>query len=645
MDRFVILKNYIKDHVQGTESGQAPKSIQVVPPQPTVQQRKIGGGTYGTVYLRGSSMAVKTYNNHHSLGVMADAIKEISILKAISHPNIVEFVDLILEPGSLTPSLATKYATAGSLNMFHEFYWSSRRQVDMKIYSNVIIGIFNGLRYIHSLGIVHRDIKPHNILFCPEDETVKIADFGSAAIHRPTTELAGDIHTEWVTTLPFRAPEALMGLRKILGPEMDVWSAGVVVFELLTRHPFIPHHCVKDAEALDSIMYNLGTPTLENGLMPSYFANRSCSTGNFEPPMTGLYKNKIYPSSKPFELIAFHASGRPHRWGFDYKFLTNIIERTVLMEPTARMTADEVYQALIENTAIKPDTAEIEQAKLQYERAVDDVMSKAVMTSPRPWGIAPNAVSAGQDMQELRKILGAWLFDSNIMLRNIHTRRNFHVASSILDELMTMDSFSSEIETAIGLSTVMVAIHRITCKLCETLQYEIGSYTKLYMDHRSHIYKTTGRWHSLIDVLVTDDMADAMELKILNLIDWNCWKLLPIDLEGSADYYCSVTNIYVYRYLIDVAVALGSSTHIGANVKNILETASWMEGVIAFKYSPLREPCDEIKTLAIKMIRYIMSESSRNDPIRDFYNRALYENAADMVTSYDLAGLLSAFVI
>ena len=618
MDRFVILKPRSNSSASCSSSIQAPARI------------RLGSGTYGAVYAT-RGLAIKVYNQDNVCsGVLADAMKEISILKAIAHPNIVEFVDMMREPGTDMPSMAMKYARAGSLDSFHRYFRNMGKPVDMKVYSSIILGIYDGLRYIHSLGIVHRDIKLQNLLYCPEDETVKIADFGSAAVHRPTTELPGDRHTDWVTTLPYRAPEALMGLNRILGPEMDIWSAGVVVFELITNQMFISHAHATEEQALENILYNLGTPTVENCMMPSYFAQKNTKN----PPPSGIGGLGIYLPAFSFDVVEYYASGRPHRWGFDHKYLIKMLKCTVRLEPTARLSADEVYSGLLANSAIKMEESEVSQRQTHYENSVANVMEN----------VHRGLVPAKKDMAELRKSIGPWIFEANIMARNIHTRRNFHVASAIWDELVSLDEFRTTLDNNSGLATAMIAVHRISSKMCDTMQYDFGTYTKVYLDHRDHVLKMRGSWPGIGDEDVTDKMADKMEMVILNHIRWTCWRILPIDLEGDAGYGCVVINNYIYRYLIDVAVSNGSNIHMGVNVKRVLEAAAWLEGVISLQNSPFRHPEEDVKAMVITIIKSILEDSIRGNAVRNFYNCIMYENAAKKVEEYRLGELLSTLL-
>ena len=600
MDRFVTLKH---------------------PPPRPVEQR-LGFGTYGTVFLR-NGVAVKLFNQDNVIsGVLADAIKEIAVLKALSHPNIVKFVRLEPEPGTDMPGMAVEYVPMGSLDMFHVRMSRMGYMCNMRVYSGILLGLFDGLRYLHSLGIVHRDIKPQNVLYCAHEMTVKIADFGSAALHRPSTELPGDRHTDWVTTLPYRAPEALMGLDKILGTEMDVWSAGVLVYELLTNRTFISHRHESNEEALENILFLMGTPTVENSAMPSYFAQRN--TRKPPAPKDGS-SSVLHTPSFSFDVLEYYAGGKVHKWGFDIKCLIRILKSTVKLEPSARMTADEVYSVLVPNSAIAHDPDFLNDRQKYYENAVANVMEDANR----------GCVEMVGDMAELRESLKTWIFEANVMTRNIHTRRNFHVAAAIWDQLLSRKF--PEIEAADSMAAAMAAVYMISSKVCDTSPLVMGTYLDAYKMHRAHIIRTSGCWAGRNDDMLTNAQVEKMEMIILNRIGWQSWRILPVDIEAEPEFLSVVTKPYIYRYFIDVAVSIGCNIHIGVNVKKILEAAAWLEGVVSLQCSPRTFLEDDVKYIVIGILRSILDG---NSSIYNFYNKDIYENASSEAAKYDLEKLI-----
>lgn len=115
----------------------------------------------------------------------------------------------------------------GSLHGLLNMPEAVRTYEHVRVYMGQLLA---GLAHMHSRGYCHRDIKPANLLMHP-DHTLAIADFGLANRWKP-----GAFMTHGVVTLWYRAPELLLGDNRT-GPPLDVWSAGVVLLELLTGYP------------------------------------------------------------------------------------------------------------------------------------------------------------------------------------------------------------------------------------------------------------------------------------------------------------------------------------------------------------------------------------------------------------------------
>lgn len=123
---------------------------------------------------------------------------------------------------------------------------------DIKAY---LIMTLKGLEYLHLNWILHRDLKPNNLLVNSKG-VLKIGDFGLAKFFGSPNR----IYTHQVVTRWYRSPELLFGARQY-GTGVDIWAVGCILAELLLRMPFLPGD--SDLDQLTKIFQALGTPTEE----------------------------------------------------------------------------------------------------------------------------------------------------------------------------------------------------------------------------------------------------------------------------------------------------------------------------------------------------------------------------------------------
>lgn len=109
------------------------------------------------------------------------------------------------------------------------------------------------LEYLHSLGICHRDIKPHNLLYDPAMASIKLCDFGCSK-----RLLEGEPNIQYICARYYRAPEIVFGWQ-YYGCAIDLWSAGCVMMELFTGKPAFAGK--NSIDQLARIVKVLGTPS------------------------------------------------------------------------------------------------------------------------------------------------------------------------------------------------------------------------------------------------------------------------------------------------------------------------------------------------------------------------------------------------
>ena len=215
---------------------------------------KIGEGTYGVVYkaqnrLTGELVALKKIRlEAEDEGIPSTAIREISILKELQHPNIVRLHDVIHTEKKLT--LVFEY-----LDLDLKKYLDTETEpLNAQTIKTLLFQLLAGVSFCHDRRVLPRDLKPQNLLINKESLELKLADFGLArAFGIPVRS-----YTHEVVTLWYRAPDVLMGSRKYSTP-VDLWSVGCIFGEMSSGRPLFPG--TSDADQLTKIFKILGTPT------------------------------------------------------------------------------------------------------------------------------------------------------------------------------------------------------------------------------------------------------------------------------------------------------------------------------------------------------------------------------------------------
>jgi len=98
--------------------------------------------------------------------------------------------------------------------------------------------ILRGLKYMHSAGVLHRDLKPRNLLVNTNCD-LKICDFGLARADIPLLNSHSVVFTDYIMTRWYRAPEVLLSWKKYT-KAIDVWSVGCILAEMMMRKPLFP---------------------------------------------------------------------------------------------------------------------------------------------------------------------------------------------------------------------------------------------------------------------------------------------------------------------------------------------------------------------------------------------------------------------
>lgn len=186
--------------------------------------------------------------------------REVKMLREFSHPNIVKLTDSFVDRNSRLV-LVFNYIplTLATLITSTSISESATRPL--------FRDVFQGLAYLHDQGIIHRDVKPSNILLASKSGPAYLADFGTAW-HPTMSQSEEPVHQKVleVGTTCYRAPETLFG-NKSYGCSLDMWSAGTVLAECCRQPPqslFESRDAFEDGNQLSlilSIFQTIGTPT------------------------------------------------------------------------------------------------------------------------------------------------------------------------------------------------------------------------------------------------------------------------------------------------------------------------------------------------------------------------------------------------
>uniref|UniRef100_A0A0G4H9Y7 non-specific serine/threonine protein kinase n=1 Tax=Chromera velia CCMP2878 TaxID=1169474 RepID=A0A0G4H9Y7_9ALVE len=212
--------------------------------------RKIGRGKYSEVF---EGINVKT-NEKCVIKILKPVKKkkikrEIKILQNLcGGPNIIKLLDVVRDPQSKTPSLIFEYVN----NIDFKTLYPTLTDFDIRFYTYQVL---KALDYCHSQGIMHRDVKPHNVMIDHEKKLLRLIDWGLAEFYHAARE-----YNVRVASRYYKGPELLVDLQ-VYDYSLDIWSLGCMMAGMVFRkEPFFHGH--DNYDQLVKIARVLGTDGL-----------------------------------------------------------------------------------------------------------------------------------------------------------------------------------------------------------------------------------------------------------------------------------------------------------------------------------------------------------------------------------------------
>lgn len=252
--------------------------------------QKIGEGTYAHVYRArnnntGELVALKEITLNHDEGAPSTALREIAFMKELKHTNIVRLLEVI---HTETQLVLVFECLEQDLKQFLDARRLAQQPLQPVEIKRLLYQLIEAVRHCHEHRILHRDLKPQNLLLDRHGSILKVADFGLARSFG--IPVAGFSHE--VVTLWYRAPDVLLG-STVYSTPIDMWSIGCIMAELyLVGNPLFSGKNTQDQ--LKKIFKLLGTPSREDW---------PCLLAPNHPPPDWLRTIPVYPRPPSWATI------------------------------------------------------------------------------------------------------------------------------------------------------------------------------------------------------------------------------------------------------------------------------------------------------------------------------------------------------
>ncbi|MGL4948052.1 MAG: GSK family serine/threonine-protein kinase, partial [Mycoplasma sp.] len=317
----------------------------------------IGSGSFGVVYQAtivetGEVVAIKKvfqdrrYKN-----------RELQIMKEWNHPNIIKWKNYFYTPGDKPDEIYLNCVmdyVPESCSKIIRNYFKAHQQINMLLIKLYSFQMLKSLAYIHAIGICHRDIKPQNIWINTSTHVVKWCDFGSAK-----KLIKGQPNIAYICSRYYRAPEWIFGATEYSN-QIDVWSIGCVIAELIWGQPIFPGDSASDQWV--EIIKILGTPTKEQILEmnPQYQEHKFPMIKPYS--WTKVFKNKLV-ADEYIDLIDKLLVYEPNKRltpmkALCHPFFDELKWKTTKL-PNGEDLPNELYQFTKEEIELDPDSSKL----------------------------------------------------------------------------------------------------------------------------------------------------------------------------------------------------------------------------------------------------------------------------------------------
>ncbi|TFK40894.1 kinase-like domain-containing protein [Crucibulum laeve] len=277
-----------------------------------IQLEKLGEGTYATVFKGRSRttneiVALKEIHLDAEEGTPSTAIREISLMKELKHVNIVRLHDVIHTETKLV--LIFEYCEQDLKKYMDQR--GDRGALDPPTVKSFMYQLLKGTAFCHENQVLHRDLKPQNLLINRKGE-LKLGDFGLArAFGVPVNTFSNEVVTLW-----YRAPDVLLGSRTY-STSIDVWSCGCIFAEMISGVPLFRGR--DNHDQLLHIMRIVGTPT--EAQFQKMFKETPEITIKSYPRYPKMPLQQVLPKASPQAI--------------------DLLERLLKFDPAERITATE----------------------------------------------------------------------------------------------------------------------------------------------------------------------------------------------------------------------------------------------------------------------------------------------------------------